>query len=411
MKFLHTSDWHLGQKFLHKDRIEEHQLALDWLLETIKQEQVDCLIVAGDIFDIGNPPNYARRLYYKFLTGLLGGCCQHIIIVGGNHDSPSMLNAPRELLRALNVHVIGATSDAMEEDIIELKDAAGNLLAVVAAVPFLRDRDLRSSVAGETGQERIERIRDGIRQHYQQLSQLLEPYNQQHIPVLATGHLFAKGAVSSARQDNIYIGDMENIEAAHFPAVFDYVALGHIHRAQCVEGTTHVHYCGSLIPLSFSETKDEKVVNVVEFKHKKPQITSIAVPAFRRLKTVKGSLDYVQQRLEQLHEKYKDQLPVWVEVIVETDRQLLNLDTLLHDYVQHMNLELLKIRTTWQHQALELEEHFMDLSDLEPIEVFKQRCQLNGISKNGHTEEHEQELLSTFLELQDWMRDTENAGR
>ena len=95
MKVIHTSDWHLGQKFLYNGREEEHQMALDWLLATIREQQADGLIVAGDIFDIGNPPNYARRMYYRFLTQLMGTSCRHVVITGGNHDSPSMLNAPR----------------------------------------------------------------------------------------------------------------------------------------------------------------------------------------------------------------------------------------------------------------------------------------------------------------------------
>jgi len=93
MKILHTSDWHLGQKFLSKDRIDEHQSALDWLRQTIIEQEIDVLLVSGDIFDIGNPPSYARHLYYRFLTSLQGTYCRHVVITGGNHDSPSMLNA------------------------------------------------------------------------------------------------------------------------------------------------------------------------------------------------------------------------------------------------------------------------------------------------------------------------------
>jgi len=106
MKILHTSDWHLGQKFLSKDRIDEHQSALDWLRQTIIEQEIDVLLVSGDIFDIGNPPSYARHLYYRFLTSLQGTYCRHVVITGGNHDSPSMLNAPKELLEILNVYVV-----------------------------------------------------------------------------------------------------------------------------------------------------------------------------------------------------------------------------------------------------------------------------------------------------------------
>ena len=117
MKIIHTSDWHLGQKFLYNDREAEHQMALDWLLDTITQNEVDGLVVAGDIFDIGNPPNYARRMYYRFLTQLIHTSCRHVLITGGNHDSPAMLNAPRELLQALNIHVVGAATENLEDEL------------------------------------------------------------------------------------------------------------------------------------------------------------------------------------------------------------------------------------------------------------------------------------------------------
>ncbi|NRA49197.1 MAG: exonuclease subunit SbcD, partial [Phaeodactylibacter sp.] len=256
MKIIHTSDWHLGQKLLHNDREQEHRLALQWLLETIRKEKADGLIVAGDIFDIGNPPNYARSLYYQFLRNLLNTECRHVVITGGNHDSPAMLNAPRELLQALNVHVIGAAGEGPEDEVVVWKSPEDEIEAVIAAVPFLRDRDLRYSVAGETGLERVAQIKTGIRKHYDRVADhIAGHYDIASVPVICTGHLYASGASASGKQDNIYIGNTENIDAQHFPDLFDYVALGHIHRAQKVGGLEHVRYSGSLIPLSFSETQ------------------------------------------------------------------------------------------------------------------------------------------------------------
>ena len=106
MKLLHTADWHLGQRLLEFDRKEEHQIVLDWLIKTIDNEEVDILIIAGDIFDAANPPNYALTQYYQFLRNLLTTSCQHVVIIGGNHDSPSLLNAPSELLKNLNIYIL-----------------------------------------------------------------------------------------------------------------------------------------------------------------------------------------------------------------------------------------------------------------------------------------------------------------
>ena len=132
MKILHTSDWHLGQKFINHDRDQEHKLALDWLVQLIIDQNVECLIVAGDIFDTFNPSSGALNLYYDFLEDLRETNCRYTVIVGGNHDSPSMLNAPRRLLKSMNVHVVGATAvDDISDEIIELRNEKGEFINLI----------------------------------------------------------------------------------------------------------------------------------------------------------------------------------------------------------------------------------------------------------------------------------------
>ncbi len=400
MKILHTADWHLGQKFLFYDRELEHQLALDWLLDLITKEKIEVLIIAGDIFDIGNPPNYARRLYYRFLTKLQNTNCRHAIITGGNHDSPAMLNAPKDLLEALNVHVVGAATSDLEDEIVILKNPNNEIEAVIAAVPFLRDRDLRTSFSGESSTERITRIKEGIYQHYAHSAEIATKYKSLDVPIITTGHLYAKGALSSDKQDNIYIGNMENIEAEQFPDLFDYVALGHLHRAQIVGGMKHIRYSGSIIPLSFSEIQDKKSVSLIEFKNRKiGKIEVVPIPLFRELVTVKGSYEAVQKKLDKLAIQFsKTELPAWVEVIIETEKLIPNLDNLLNDYVKDMNLELLKIRTNRQLFSLDNQTEQLSLNDLDPIDVFKKKCE-----SFGSPPDEMEELLATFNELENWM--------
>lgn len=397
MTILHTSDWHLGQKFLFRDREEEHRLALDWLLEVLQEERVDVLLVAGDIFDIGNPPNYARRLYYDFLTRLHSTPCRHVVITGGNHDSPTMLEAPRDLLLSLQIHVRGAIGAEPADDLIPLRNESGELEAVVAAVPFLRDRDLRSSVAGESGLERIERLRAGLRQYYQEVGQALaDRYGEAGVPCIAMGHLYASGAKASGKQDNIYIGDTENIKVGDFPAVFDYVALGHIHRQQAVGGVERVRYCGSLIPLSFSETKDDKEVLLIRFSGQKIQaVEHRLLPVFRRLKTITGTLPEVEERLRQFAARGKQPLTPWLEVLVEGDDLPVRLDQHLRNLTKDMPLELLKIRLQRDRQALiDREADIPDLEDLDVHQVFARRCAAAGLS-----EAQTEEMVRTFREL------------
>ena len=399
MKILHTSDWHLGQKFIYNDRQDEHQLALDWLLDLIQKEEIDALLVAGDIFDVGNPPNYARSLYYNFLRNLLRTNCRHIVITGGNHDSPTMLEAPKELLKEFSIHVIGHATGNLEDEIIELKNEKGSIKAVVAAVPFLRDKDIRASVSGEGGLQRIERIKEGILNHYLELGKLVERYEKLDVPVIAMGHLFASGAEASDKQDNIYIGDTQNIKAEQFPKVFDYVALGHIHRAQAVGGQGRVRYCGSIIPLSFSEVKDDKGVNILSFKGRKIERNQAHLtPIFRRLKTITGSLEEVQERLKTLASKYQDGLRSWVEVIIETEELIPNLDGILRAFTVEMHLDLLKIRTNKKHFALDAQIEELDLEELTPLEVFRKKC-----NSAGNAPETIDALEITFRELLEGM--------
>lgn len=397
MKIIHSSDWHLGQRLLFNERGEEHQLALQWLRETILQEQADALIVTGDIFDNGNPPHPARKLYYNFLTSLLHTPCRHIIIVGGNHDSPGMLDAPRDLLEYLNIRVVGAASENLEQDCLQLKNEQGALEAVIAAIPFLRDRDLSPSVSGENTLDRIQRIQAGIRQRYLDMAAVVEPFLAQNVPILATGHLYAQGAQASDKQDNIYIGNTENLDVGNIPDVFSYVALGHIHRPQAIGGKNHIRYAGSLIPLSFSETKDEKGVYCLEFNgHTLQELRFIPAPTFRRLKTIQGTLSEVEDKLIAFASKEREELPAWVEVIVESPTFIPQLDSHLRTFVKDLSLEILKIRLERQYRALDeqLDAVVESLESLDVLDVFRKRAE-----KDQRSEEEWAELEATFKEL------------
>jgi len=373
MKILHTADWHLGQKFLAKDRIEEHRLALEWLYNTINDQNIDVLLIAGDIFDIGNPPNYARQMYYKFLTSLQSTKCRHVVIIGGNHDSPSMINAPKELLQILNVHVVGAATDDIQDEIIVLENNDKETELVVAAVPFLRDRDLRTSVAGET--------------------------------IIAMGHLYAKGASATDKQNNIYIGDVANIEAAQFPTIFKYIALGHLHRTQMVQKQEHIRYSGSLIPVNFGEILDKKSINILEWdKDQLKNIETVKIPRFRNLIAIEGSLEKVQERLEKINENQKGILIPWVEITVVLEETIPHLDATIREFSKDFRLEILKIRAIKKQQALESLTNFVTLDDLSPLEVFEKKCDSEGTMVVAEREA----MLHTFRELQNWMNDRED---
>ncbi|MBF0218653.1 MAG: exonuclease subunit SbcD, partial [Gammaproteobacteria bacterium] len=148
MKFLHTSDWHLGRTLYGQKRYREFAAFLDWLYQILENEKVDALLVAGDIFDTSTPSNRAQELYYRFLCRVAASCCRHVVVIAGNHDSPSFLNAPKELLRTLNVYVVGSVGDALADEVIVLRSSSQSKLAsteaIVCAVPYLRVKRSKS---------------------------------------------------------------------------------------------------------------------------------------------------------------------------------------------------------------------------------------------------------------------------
>ena len=188
MRFIHTSDWHLGHRIHGLSRFEEQRAFLDWLLEQITEHQVDALIIAGDVFDTHNPSAQSSRLYYQFLHQLYQRD-PHVqtVVIAGNHDSAQRLDAPRDLLQTMNINVIGSlpslSDDRWSEIYIPLKERNGEVSAWVAAVPFLRSVDLPLRSA-----EPDERLINGVREVYQHTLQKLQPHLKSGQGVILTGH-------------------------------------------------------------------------------------------------------------------------------------------------------------------------------------------------------------------------------
>ncbi|OAP71173.1 exonuclease sbcCD subunit D [Psychrobacter sp. SHUES1] len=274
LTILHTSDWHLGRRLYGRMRYEEFEAFLSWLQETISAQKVDVLIVAGDIFDTMTPSNRAQALYYEFLGKVSKLCCEHIVIVAGNHDSPTFLDAPSQVLKFLNVHVIGTACDDLNDEVLILDAVDGTPHCIIAAVPYLRDRDVRGSHAGESADSKDANVIKGIRAHYDEVASIakarqehLSDAHQRHIPIIATGHLFAAGSKTTEDDGvrDLYVGSLGQISADMFDECFDYVALGHLHVPQRVGGCEHIRYSGSPIAMGFGEAKQQKQVLLVEF--------------------------------------------------------------------------------------------------------------------------------------------------
>ena len=169
MKILHTSDWHIGSTLYGRKRYDESEKFLQWLVETIKNHSIEALFVVGDIFDTSTPSNTAQELYYRFLNEVSRTTCRYVIVTGGNHDSPSFLDAPKALLKAFNVYVVGSAAEKGEDEVFVLKDGDNNPEVIICAVPFLRDRDVRQSSEGESYRDKESHLVEGIISHYQKV--------------------------------------------------------------------------------------------------------------------------------------------------------------------------------------------------------------------------------------------------
>ena len=383
MRVLHTADWHLGQHFLTgQERSTEQQAFLDWLLTTVQAQNIDALVIAGDIFDTQTPSYTAQELYYTFLVRMQATGCRDIVVVGGNHDSPTMLNASRQLLRQLRIHVVGGVPADPAEQVLTLPGPAGRPGLVVCAVPFLRDRDIRLALAGETPDERQHRIRLSISDHYAALAthDAVRRLREQDVPVLATGHLYAAGgeAREGAERD-VHVGGLGLVGAEHFPAAFDYVALGHLHRPQVVGGRAHIRYSGSPVPLSFTEADDRQQVLLLEFAGAgAPAITVLPLPVARRLQRFHGTLDEVEADLL-AYDNAAFPLVAWADVLVRSDEAPAEVQRRVQAVLQVQRAQVLAPRGVRHQRATPLADLAAELApltllhELSVAEVFRRR--------------------------------------
>ncbi len=375
MKILHTSDWHLGRTLYGRRCTVEFKSFLDWMVAEIEKQKIECLLIAGDIFDSSTPSNTIQTLYYSFLHKVSQTGCRHVVIIGGNHDSPSLLNAPRQLLKHLNVTVIGSIQDNPEDEVITLTNHQSWPELIVCAVPFLRDRDVRRAQAGESIEDKARNLVEGIALHYEQIGEIASKQRKKldHlVPIVAMGHLFTAGGKIAENNEvrDLYVGSLAHVHISNFPDCFDYLALGHLHIAQRVQQNESMRYSGSPLSLSFGKINQNKSVTVVEFGDLIPQISVITVPQFLKLKTLTGNFEEIIADLDILLLENKTNL---LEVIY-TGEYIANLQDELEKKIESSNLELLRtVNKEILDTSLVQNSPHETLEELDELDVFR-RC-------------------------------------
>jgi exonuclease SbcD len=370
-----------------KSRKEEHESFLSWLFETIKIEDIQVLVVAGDIFDTGSPPNYALELYYNFLKKLSSIDGLYTVITTGNHDSIATLKTSKQLLEAFNVYVI--TSGENEEQIIPIyRDK--KLKAIVCAVPFLRDGVVRKAISNSSIRDGDLALNQGIKQHYRELFDRAGDLQKgSSIPIIATGHLTTVGSRTSESERDIYIGGTLDIGGDFLGQYFDYVALGHLHTNQKVK-SEHVRYSGSPIPLSFGEANQQKRINIISFENREIDVKELNIPLYRRLLVLKGSGIKVKRELKKIIDK-----KTWIEVHLKDDNPTYEHQA-IREYADTLGLTILAIKIDKTEKRLTQKEiKVSSLEELTPLELFNKRLKMEELE----SVEFEEELLVKFREV------------
>jgi DNA repair protein SbcD/Mre11 len=383
MKILHTADWHLGHRLHEYSQVEEQTLFLAWIEAYIKKEKIDLLLISGDIFDTGTPSHQSLELYYNFLVALKNTSCKAVIITGGNHDSPGTLNAPKHILNALSIKVVGKATEYIEDEVFEI-DINGEKV-IIGAVPFLRDGDIRRAVAGESFEELSDKYKTALINHYKLLAEYCERINTSKYPVIAMGHLFAMGGSISESEQNIYVGTLGHIGADDFPAYFDYIALGHLHRPQIIGEDDKVRYSGSPNILSFSEINyDKKVIVLTIEDNEISLVKEDIIPRFREFYSLRGTIEEcISQFPNIITNPYK--LTPWVEIVLDVENNV-NTDG-LKKAAKTYPFEILKTSLKNQRRIKgidELLEETKSIKELLPTEVFKLKCKEIGYDLKGN---------------------------
>lgn len=401
MRLLHTSDWHLGASIEQVDCQPEHDKFLDWLIDTLDQRAIDVLVVAGDVFHYQNPGNTDRKRYFNFLVRCARIDSLHkVVIVAGNHDSPTGLEAPKELLGALDVHVIGNIPKKDEdwpECLVPVENDDGEVEMVVAAVPYVQEARLGVSLADGGEQGLRERFRERFRELYAALAE--EATDQwPDADLVTTGHMTVYGEEDEKQEGDFHtaihrtrrpraedarededtddslaatreIGMIEALDPGIFDARYDYVALGHIHRPMPVGGRRHVRYSGTPVATTLDEDTPPRRVNLVDFDETNdegisPRIDALEVPKWREILEIQGTMEGLKEQLTGMDPEKGRTFPpaVYLNIEIAADDLMSDRITPLQEALEESHED------DWRPIIVDLEETAADGTDLDDLE-------------------------------------------
>ena len=413
MKIICTSDWHLGNLFHGNDRLPEHRHFLSWLLARIKEQHPDALLIAGDIFDNGNPSAAAQSAYYEFLADATETCPDmNVVIIAGNHDSASRLEAPRALLTRHKVEIRGnihrswvANEDGGNwvinyDDLMIPINGGDGSQAIVLTVPYLRSDVVQNANYSEGVNTILRELTAKAREKYKDS------------PLIMIAHMYAKGAdiAKSDASEKIVIGGQEEVNMQGWDEHPDYFACGHIHKRQHIWNTDWAHYSGSVLPMSFAEKDYHHGVDMVTIENgTKPQIEFLEYePQHKLMFLPEAEEELTSKKLEkrinaELQNKTEDKLDDnFVYLVLKVTLEKVNNDAIkeLEALIGTKNAVLCKIQKIIPEldiTTISGSQHLQSIDDIlnrDPLDTLKETF----VVKNGkEMTDHQEKMLTDLL--------------
>lgn len=293
MKFIHTSDWHLGRQFHNVSLLDDQQAVLDQLIQYIENNPVDAVVVAGDIYDRSVPPTIAIELLNKVVKRICGELNTPMILISGNHDGAERLGFGSEQMKNAGLHIISNFEDMLTPVVIETKSAGQ---VAFYGMPYNDPEQVRFA------------YQEPVSTHDQAHKLLAEKITEQFQPEqrnVLVSHCFVDGAIESESERPLSIGGSDRVSHEHF-LNFDYVALGHLHQPQ-KKGEEYIRYSGSLMKYSFGEQNQKKGFTLVEIDQNgfvSAEHVDLAAP--HEMRIVEGELEQVieQGKIDPKNEDY-----------------------------------------------------------------------------------------------------------
>jgi DNA repair protein SbcD/Mre11 len=258
MKIVHTSDWHIGRRWKGIQRLDELEAVLDHLAAFIERESIDLVLHTGDVFESRSPPAEAEQLVNWFLVRV-GRSGAHMLVIAGNHDDPLRLDARSLLTEFVNVQILGRPRPASRGGVRTIETRCGEK-AIVAGLPFASPGAWVSAldIAGEEASAR----RKYARVFERAVQDLTGAFRRDAVN-LFVAHTHVEGALFGQSERRVHIGEDWAASPEALPSTASYIALGHIHKPQKIDGPVPTYYAGSLLQMDFGEAGEEKTFIVV----------------------------------------------------------------------------------------------------------------------------------------------------